>query len=215
DTRKSRHETKQNKAKQNSDPLQRSAPCTRSLSQNSSVLPEEEDEKSCSESEDQACRRKLPADQQECGVTPDSENLTLSSSGAIDQSSCAGTPLSSTITSPEGSYLAGVGGEGDHQQQHKPPHRGAGDGGGDVSMEPKEPNYSVALEEQDSEGNDVAEEDCPSPSHEKGGRSRCPELANNNQAVALCDTPSLGLDNEQASDSRFAGEKTCPVHIED
>lgn len=39
-----------------------------------------------------------------------------------------------------------------------------------------------------------------------GGRSRCPELANNNQGVALCDTPSLGLDNEQAPDSRFAGE---------
>lgn len=39
---------------------------------------------------------------QECGVTPDSENLTLSSSGGIDQSSCTGTPLSSTISSPEG-----------------------------------------------------------------------------------------------------------------
>lgn len=38
------------------------------------------------------------------GVTPDSENLTLSSSGAIDQSSCTGTPLSSTITSPEGTH---------------------------------------------------------------------------------------------------------------
>ncbi|XP_057571863.1 E3 ubiquitin ligase RNF157 isoform X2 [Hippopotamus amphibius kiboko] len=37
----------------------------------------------------------------ECGVTPESENLTLSSSGAIDQSSCTGTPLSSTISSPE------------------------------------------------------------------------------------------------------------------
>uniref|UniRef100_A0A8C3AV67 E3 ubiquitin-protein ligase n=1 Tax=Cyclopterus lumpus TaxID=8103 RepID=A0A8C3AV67_CYCLU len=69
---------------------------SKSLSQNSSVLPEEEDEKSCSESE--ACRHKLAVDP---GVTPDSENLTLSSSGAIDQSSCTGTPLSSTITSPE------------------------------------------------------------------------------------------------------------------
>uniref|UniRef100_A0A667ZVS2 E3 ubiquitin-protein ligase n=1 Tax=Myripristis murdjan TaxID=586833 RepID=A0A667ZVS2_9TELE len=77
---------------------------SKSLSQNSSVLPEEEDEKSCSESEVQACRRKLAVDQQECGVTPESENLTLSSSGAIDQSSCTGTPLSSTITSPEGIF---------------------------------------------------------------------------------------------------------------
>uniref|UniRef100_A0A8C7WQ90 E3 ubiquitin-protein ligase n=1 Tax=Oryzias sinensis TaxID=183150 RepID=A0A8C7WQ90_9TELE len=73
---------------------------SKSISQNSSVLPEEEDEKCCSESD--VCRHKLPVDQQECGVTPDSENLTLSSSGAIDQSSGTGTPLSSTITSPEG-----------------------------------------------------------------------------------------------------------------
>uniref|UniRef100_A0A3B3D758 E3 ubiquitin-protein ligase n=1 Tax=Oryzias melastigma TaxID=30732 RepID=A0A3B3D758_ORYME len=72
---------------------------SKSISQNSSVLPEEEDEKCCSESD--ACRHKVAADQQECGVTPDSENLTLSSSGAIDQSSGTGTPLSSTITSPE------------------------------------------------------------------------------------------------------------------
>ncbi|XP_017292637.1 E3 ubiquitin ligase RNF157 isoform X4 [Kryptolebias marmoratus] len=228
---------------------------SKSLSQNSSVLPEEEDEKSCSESD--ACRHKLVVDQQESGVTPDSENLTLSSSGAIDQSPCTGTPLSSTITSPEdpvssslaqsvmsmasshsqhshisadtmssmsGSYLAGAEGEP------------AGDEGGDVveenrdapmesrgplqqeaefSKDTKEENYSLAVEEQDSEGNDVTEEDCSSPSNGKGGRSRCPELANNNQGVTHCDTPSLGLDNEQASDSRFADEESCPVHIED
>ncbi|XP_014035719.1 E3 ubiquitin ligase Rnf157 isoform X7 [Salmo salar] len=151
---------------------------SKSLSQNSSVLPEEEDEKSeRSESEVQACRRKQ---QPESGVTPESENLTLSSSGAIDQSSCTGTPFSSTITSPEDQELP---------------------------MEPKEQNFSVAVsDEQDSEGNDVTEEDCPSPSHEQGGRSRCPELANNNQGVALCDTHCLGgLDNEQVPDCRFAG----------
>ncbi|XP_037836728.1 E3 ubiquitin ligase RNF157 isoform X3 [Kryptolebias marmoratus] len=180
---------------------------SKSLSQNSSVLPEEEDEKSCSESD--ACRHKLVVDQQESGVTPDSENLTLSSSGAIDQSPCTGTPLSSTITSPEdpvssslaqsvmsmasshsqhshisadtmssmsGSYLAGAEGEP------------AGDEGGDVveenrdapmesrgplqqeaefSKDTKEENYSLAVEEQDSEGNDVTEEDCSSPSNGK------------------------------------------------
>ncbi|XP_069016349.1 E3 ubiquitin ligase RNF157 isoform X2 [Embiotoca jacksoni] len=185
---------------------------SKSLSQNSSVLPEEEDEKSCSESE--ACRHKLVVDQQESGVTPDSENLTLSSSGAIDQSSCTGTPLSSTITSPEGSYLAGaegepggdVGGdvEGEENQDAPMESRGPSQQDGEFSKEPKEQNYSVAVEEQDSEGNDVTEEDCSSPSNGKGGRSRCPELANNNQGVALCDTPSLGLDNEQAPDSRFA-----------
>ncbi|XP_040922684.1 E3 ubiquitin ligase RNF157 isoform X2 [Toxotes jaculatrix] len=187
---------------------------SKSLSQNSSVLPEEEDEKSCSESE--ACRHKLVVDQQECGVTPDSENLTLSSSGAIDQSSCTGTPLSSTITSPEGSYLAGAEGEpggeeggddaeGEENQDASMESRGPSQQDGEFSKEPKEKNYSLAVEEQDSEGNDVTEEDCSSPSNGKGGRSRCPELANNNQGVALCDTPSLGLDNEQAPDSRFAG----------
>ncbi|KAM6898123.1 E3 ubiquitin ligase Rnf157 isoform 1-T1 [Lycodopsis pacificus] len=219
---------------------------SKSLSQNSSVLPEEEDEKSCSESE--ACHHKLAVDQQESGVTPDSENLTLSSSGAIDQSSCTGTPLSSTITSPEdpvnsslvhsvmsmasshsqhshistdtmssmsGSYLAGAEGEpggdeggdaeGEENQDAPMESRGPSQQDGEFSQEPKEQNYSVAVEEQDSEGNDVTEEDCSSPSNGKGGRSRCPELANNNQGVVLCDTPSLGLDNEQPPDSRIAG----------
>ncbi|NWR43284.1 RN157 ligase, partial [Regulus satrapa] len=78
------------------------APLARSISQNSSILPEEEDEKSCTESELRVSRRRSPArHEEECGATPESENLTLSSSGAIDQSSCTGTPLSSTISSPE------------------------------------------------------------------------------------------------------------------
>ncbi|NXO31384.1 RN157 ligase, partial [Cisticola juncidis] len=78
---------------------------SKSISQNSSILPEEEDEKSCTESELRGSRRRSPARHEEgsteCGATPESENLTLSSSGAIDQSSCTGTPLSSTISSPE------------------------------------------------------------------------------------------------------------------
>ncbi|XP_054898921.1 E3 ubiquitin ligase RNF157 isoform X4 [Poeciliopsis prolifica] len=182
---------------------------SKSLSQNSSVLPEEEDEKSCSESD--ACRPKLAVDQQECGVTPDSENLTLSSSGAIDQSPCTGTPLSSTITSPEdpvssslaqsvmsmasshsqhshisadtmssmsGSYLAGaeaepVGadevGEDDGEEDRDAPmeSRAAPHQDGEFSRESKGHNYSMAIEEQDSEGNDVTEEDCSSPSNGK------------------------------------------------
>ncbi|NWW29869.1 RN157 ligase, partial [Panurus biarmicus] len=75
---------------------------SKSISQNSSILPEEEDEKSCTESELRVSRRRSPGQhEEECGATPESENLTLSSSGAIDQSSCTGTPLSSTISSPE------------------------------------------------------------------------------------------------------------------
>uniref|UniRef100_A0A8C9E5C8 E3 ubiquitin-protein ligase n=1 Tax=Phocoena sinus TaxID=42100 RepID=A0A8C9E5C8_PHOSS len=75
---------------------------SKSISQNSSVLHKEEDERSCSESETPLSQR-LSAQhlREECGITPESENLTLSSSGAIDQSSCTGTPLSSTISSPE------------------------------------------------------------------------------------------------------------------
>ncbi|NXN25894.1 RN157 ligase, partial [Nycticryphes semicollaris] len=75
---------------------------SKSISQNSSILPEEEEEKSCTESELRVSRRRSSARrEEECGATPESENLTLSSSGAIDQSSCTGTPLSSTISSPE------------------------------------------------------------------------------------------------------------------
>ncbi|XP_017558130.1 E3 ubiquitin ligase RNF157 isoform X1 [Pygocentrus nattereri] len=215
---------------------------SKSLSQNSSVLPEEEDEKSCSESEVQACRRKLPVDQQECGVTPESDNLTLSSSGAIDQSSCTGTPLSSTITSPEdpvssslaqsvmsmassqsqhsqistdtlssmsGSYLAGA--EGEEPNENPAESRGPSRQEGEQEM-PSESNdhnfVAAVVEEQDSEGNDVTEEDCASPTKDQGGRGRsevpCPEFDNNNQGQS--DTHCLtGLDNEQAPDGRFAG----------
>ncbi|KAG7240171.1 hypothetical protein INR49_027255 [Caranx melampygus] len=134
-----------------------------------------------------------------------------------------------TMSSMSGSYLAGAEGEaggeeeggddveGEGEENHDAPmqSRGPSQQDGEFSREPKEQNYSVAVEEQDSEGNDVTEEDCSSPSNGKGGRSRCPELANNNQGIALCDTPSLGLDNEQAPDSRFADEESCPVHIED
>ncbi|XP_044309739.1 E3 ubiquitin ligase RNF157 isoform X4 [Varanus komodoensis] len=82
--------------------LKRKKSLSKSISQNSSVLHEEEDEKTCSESEIRISRRKSPhPHEEECGVTPESENLTLSSSGAVDQSSCTGTPLSSTISSPE------------------------------------------------------------------------------------------------------------------
>ncbi|KAM9773384.1 E3 ubiquitin ligase RNF157 isoform 6-T6 [Syngnathus typhle] len=184
---------------------------SKSLSQNSSVLPEEEDEKSCSELE--ARRHKLAVDPQECGVTPDSENLTLSSSGAIDQSPCTGTPLSSTITSPEdpvssslaqsvmsmasshsqhshistdtmssmsGSYLAGADGEPgggqeglDAQGEENRDTRMESRGPSQLEGESTELNYSVAVDEQDSEGNDVTEEDRSSPSNGKDEES-CP-----------------------------------------
>uniref|UniRef100_G3WWU8 E3 ubiquitin-protein ligase n=1 Tax=Sarcophilus harrisii TaxID=9305 RepID=G3WWU8_SARHA len=74
---------------------------SKSISQNSSVLHKEDDEQSYSESEMQLSHRQSPHQLEECGATPESENLTLSSSGAIGQSSCTGTPLSSTISSPE------------------------------------------------------------------------------------------------------------------
>ncbi|KAG8446077.1 hypothetical protein GDO86_013813 [Hymenochirus boettgeri] len=74
---------------------------SRSISQNSSVLQEDEMEKSFSETEIRTPRKKTPQLAEESGATPESDNLTLSSSGAIDQSSCTGTPLSPTITSPE------------------------------------------------------------------------------------------------------------------
>ncbi|XP_024286849.1 E3 ubiquitin ligase Rnf157 isoform X2 [Oncorhynchus tshawytscha] len=195
---------------------------SKSISQNSSVLPGEEGKKSQhSESEVQACRRKQ---QLESGVTSESENLTLSSSGAIDQSSCTGTPFSSTITSPEDpvssslaqSVMSMAFSHSQHSQistdtlssmsgSYLAGPEGEVEGGDtegdkiqDAPMESRGPS------QQDGEGNDVTEEHCPSPFHKQGRRSRCPELANNNHA--LCDTPCLGwLDNEQVPDSRFAG----------
>uniref|UniRef100_A0A8C6KUU0 E3 ubiquitin-protein ligase n=1 Tax=Nothobranchius furzeri TaxID=105023 RepID=A0A8C6KUU0_NOTFU len=143
---------------------------SKSLSQNSSVLPEEEDENVFFT----------------CEII---ENLTLSSSGAIDQSSCTGTPLSSTITSPEdpvssslaqsvmsmasshsqhshisadtmssmsGSYLAGAEGET------------VGDEGGDAEGEENQDAPMESRGPLQQEGNDVTEEDCPSPSNGKG-----------------------------------------------
>ncbi|XP_066560891.1 E3 ubiquitin ligase RNF157 isoform X2 [Amia ocellicauda] len=209
---------------------------SKSLSQNSSVLPEEDDEKSCGESDIRLCQRKVLDDQPENGVTPESENLTLSSSGAIDQSSCTGTPLSSTITSPEdpvssslaqsvmsmassqsqhsqlstdtissmsGSYMAGAEGEPPETPVES---RGTSQEGEETPVETKENNFmAIVAEEQDSEGNDVTEEESPSPTQEQGGRRTsevpCPEFDNNNQGVTPCLT---GLDNELCPDACIA-----------
>ncbi|XP_074519117.1 E3 ubiquitin ligase RNF157 isoform X7 [Halichoeres trimaculatus] len=162
---------------------------SKSLSQNSSVLPEEEDEKSCSESE--ACRHKLAVDQQENGVTPDSENLTLSSSGAIDHSSCTGTPLSSTITSPEdpvsSSLVQSVMSMASSHSQHShisidtmssmsgsylagAEGEPGGDDGGDVEAEENQdaPMESRGPSQQDGEFSREAKEQNYSPLHQTG-----------------------------------------------
>ncbi|XP_051792462.1 E3 ubiquitin ligase RNF157 isoform X6 [Erpetoichthys calabaricus] len=148
-----------------------------SVSQNSSVLPEEDDEKSSSESDMRACHRKPTDDQvEDRGFTPESENLTLSSSGAIDRSSCTGTPLSSTITSPEG------GAEGEQVE---------------TPVESRAPS-------QEEQGNDIPEVEHACPAEDEGGRRRrrrrrstseapCLEYDNNNQGLAHSLT---GLDNE-------------------
>ncbi|XP_074519116.1 E3 ubiquitin ligase RNF157 isoform X6 [Halichoeres trimaculatus] len=170
---------------------------SKSLSQNSSVLPEEEDEKSCSESE--ACRHKLAVDQQENGVTPDSENLTLSSSGAIDHSSCTGTPLSSTITSPEdpvsSSLVQSVMSMASSHSQHShisidtmssmsgsylagAEGEPGGDDGGDVEAEENQdaPMESRGPSQQDGEFSREAKEQNYSPLHQTGkmrSRAQC------------------------------------------
>ncbi|XP_065118767.1 E3 ubiquitin ligase RNF157 isoform X3 [Paramisgurnus dabryanus] len=192
---------------------------SKSLSQTSSVLPEEEDEKSCSESEVQTCRRKLHVEQQESGVTPESDNITLSSSGAIDQSSCNGTPLSSTITSPEdpvsSSLAQSVMSMASSHSQHSQistdtlsSMSGSYMAGAEGEEAAETPAESRASSQHEGEGNDVTEEDCGSPTKEQGGRRRsevpCPEFDNNNQEQS--DTHIMtGLDNEQPPDGRFAG----------
>ncbi|XP_073901179.1 E3 ubiquitin ligase RNF157 isoform X1 [Castor canadensis] len=175
---------------------------SKSVSQNSSVLHEEEDERSCSESETPLSQRpvtQLPGE--ECGMTPESENLTLSSSGAIDQSSCTGTPLSSTISSPEdpassslaqsvmsmassqistdtvssmsGSYIA-PGNEEDEEALPSPQaaSRAPSEEGEGIPAETPDSNFvGLPAGEQDAEGNDVIEEEDGSPMQEDGQRT--------------------------------------------
>ncbi|XP_062072217.1 E3 ubiquitin ligase RNF157 isoform X1 [Lepus europaeus] len=175
---------------------------SKSVSQSSSVLHEEEDEHSCSESETPLSQR--PSAQrlrEECGVTPESENLTLSSSGAIDQSSCTGTPLSSTISSPEdpassslaqsvmsmassqistdtvssmsGSYIApGTEEEGEALPSPRAASRAQSEEAEGTPAESPESNFAgLPVGEQDAEGNDVIEEEDGSPVLEDGQRT--------------------------------------------
>lgn len=175
---------------------------SKSISQNSSVLHEEEEERSCSESETQPSQR--PAAQhsgEECGVTPESENLTLSSSGAVDQSSCTGTPLSSTISSPEdpassslaqsvmsmassqistdtvssmsGSYIApGTEEEGEGLPSPRAASRAPSEEGEGMPAESPDSNFAgLPAGEQDAEGNDIIEEEDGSPMQEDGQRT--------------------------------------------
>ncbi|XP_029418530.1 E3 ubiquitin ligase RNF157 isoform X2 [Nannospalax galili] len=175
---------------------------SKSVSQNSSVLHEEDDEHSCSESETQLSQR-LSAQHpgEECGVTPESENLTLSSSGAVDQSSCTGTPLSSTISSPEdpassslaqsvmsmassqistdtvssmsGSYIApGTEEEGEALPSPRAARRAPSEEGEGTPAESPDSNFAgLPAGEQDAEGNDVIEEEDGSPIQEDGQRT--------------------------------------------
>ncbi|EDM06666.1 rCG33570 [Rattus norvegicus] len=185
----------------NSQGLKLNKSLSKSISQNSSVLHEEEDERSCSESDTQLSQR-LSAQHPEEGpdVTPESENLTLSSSGAVDQSSCTGTPLSSTISSPEdpassslaqsvmsmassqistdtvssmsGSYIA----PGTEEEGEAPPSpRAASRAPSEEEETPAEsPDSNFAglpAGEQDAEGNDIMEEEDRSPVQEDGQRT--------------------------------------------
>ncbi|NP_001392071.1 E3 ubiquitin ligase Rnf157 isoform 7 [Mus musculus] len=174
---------------------------SKSISQNSSVLHEEEDERSCSESDTQLSQR-LSVQHPEEGpdVTPESENLTLSSSGAVDQSSCTGTPLSSTISSPEdpassslaqsvmsmassqistdtvssmsGSYIApGTEEEGEALPSPRAASRAPSEGEETPAESPDSNFAGLPAGEQDAEGNDIIEEEDRSPVREDGQRT--------------------------------------------
>nr|XP_021536406.1 RING finger protein 157 [Neomonachus schauinslandi] len=205
---------------------------SKSVSQNSSVLHEEEDERSCSESETPLSQR--PSAQhleEECGVTPESENLTLSSSGAIDQSSCTGTPLSSTISSPEdpassslaqsvmsmvssqistdtlssmsGSYIA-PGTEEEALPSPRAASRAPSEGEVMPTRSADSSFMGLAAEEQDAEGNDVIEEEDGSPTQEDGQRT-CAflgmECDNNND---------FGIASVKALDNKLCPEVCLP-----
>uniref|UniRef100_A0A8B9F9C0 E3 ubiquitin-protein ligase n=1 Tax=Amazona collaria TaxID=241587 RepID=A0A8B9F9C0_9PSIT len=156
---------------------------SKSISQNSSILPDEEDEKSCTESE----LRTDPSLLSECGATPESENFTLSSSGAIDQSSCTGTPLSSTISSPEGrpvssSLAQSVMSMASSQSQHSQLSTDtvSSMSGSYITPGTEEEEEGEMLPSpagasataSDEEGNDVLEDEDVSPTQEDGKRLR-------------------------------------------
>ncbi|KAF1650428.1 hypothetical protein FQA23_0012104, partial [Aptenodytes patagonicus] len=203
---------------------------SKSISQNSSILPEEEDEKSCTESELRVSRRRSPARrEEECGATPDSENLTLSSSGAIDQSSCTGTPLSSTISSPEGTArqssqvlarqesgiavlgLSRCGGTRGGFARPLPtlPWTLHGALGCHLCfstpVESPDINFvSISAEERDAEGNDVLEDEDASPTQEDGPRTGAflgLRCDNNND---------LGIAHVKALDNKLCSEACLP-----
>ncbi|XP_028674660.1 E3 ubiquitin ligase RNF157 isoform X2 [Erpetoichthys calabaricus] len=181
-----------------------------SVSQNSSVLPEEDDEKSSSESDMRACHRKPTDDQvEDRGFTPESENLTLSSSGAIDRSSCTGTPLSSTITSPEDPVSSSLAqsvmsmASSQSQQSQLSTDTLSSMSGGAEGEQVETPVESRAPS-QEEQGNDIPEVEHACPAEDEGGRRRrrrrrstseapCLEYDNNNQGLAHSLT---GLDNE-------------------
>ncbi|KAM5272991.1 E3 ubiquitin ligase RNF157 isoform 6-T6 [Ctenodactylus gundi] len=176
---------------------------SKSVSQNSSVLREEEDERSCSESSETPLSQRPPAQHpgEECGMTPESENLTLSSSGAADQSSCTGTPLSSTISSPEdpassslaqsvmsmassqistdtvssmsGSYIApGTEEEGEALPSPQAARRAPSEEGEGMPADSPDSDFAgLPAGEQDAEGNDVIEEEDGSAMQEDGQRT--------------------------------------------
>ncbi|XP_034361782.1 E3 ubiquitin ligase RNF157 isoform X1 [Arvicanthis niloticus] len=185
----------------NSQGLKLKKSLSKSISQNSSVLHEEEDERSCSESDTQLSQR-LSVQHPEEGpdVTPESENLTLSSSGAVDQSSCTGTPLSSTISSPEdpassslaqsvmsmassqistdtvssmsGSYIApGTEEDGEALPSPRAASRAPSEGEETPAESPDSNFAGLPAGEQDAEGNDIREEEDRSPVQEDGQRT--------------------------------------------
>uniref|UniRef100_A0A8C0GTL2 E3 ubiquitin-protein ligase n=1 Tax=Chelonoidis abingdonii TaxID=106734 RepID=A0A8C0GTL2_CHEAB len=207
---------------------------SKSVSQTSSVLHEEDDEKSCSESEIRIFRRKSPYQHEECGVTPESENLTLSSSGAIDQSSCTGTPLSSTISSPEdpgsSSLAQSIMSMASSQSQHSqistdtmssmsgsyvaPGTEEEGDmlpSPAAASGIPSEEEVGI-VDLQVFHGNDVMEEEDRSPTQEDGQRTGAflgMECDNNNDI----DIASVkALDNKLCSEACFPGEWQSAEH---
>ncbi|XP_073876711.1 E3 ubiquitin ligase RNF157 isoform X8 [Macaca fascicularis] len=215
---------------------------SKSISQNSSVLHEEEDERSCSESETQLSQRPsaqhlgevtrtcsmsccVPHTPQECGVTPESENLTLSSSGAIDQSSCTGTPLSSTISSPEGpassSLAQSVMSMASSQISTDTVSSMSGSYVAPGTEEEGEalpsPQSASRAPSEEGEGNDVMEEEDGSPTQEDGQRT-CAFLGmecDNNNDFDIASVKAL--DNKLCSEVCLpaAAPESCPINIEE
>uniref|UniRef100_A0A8C5JAZ8 E3 ubiquitin-protein ligase n=1 Tax=Junco hyemalis TaxID=40217 RepID=A0A8C5JAZ8_JUNHY len=152
----------------------------------------------------------------------ESENLTLSSSGAIDQSSCTGTPLSSTISSPEEPVSSSLAqsvmsmASSQSQQSQLSTDTVSSMSGSYIAPGTEEEEEEEEEEEGDMlpspAGNDVLEDEDASPTQEDGKRTGAflGLSCDNNNDMGIAHVRAL--DNKLCSEACLPGEWPSAEH---